>query len=483
MIQSIAASTGLPTDLLKLLADAIGERHVSTDPQDLLAQSRSAFPLDTKEIYLGRRPANYLAVVSPGTTSEVAAVVRLCAERRLPMVPYGGGSGICAGTKATVPALAIDTKRLCHLEVSERNNLVRAGAGLFWQELEDYLAARGWTSGHFPQSMQSATVGGMASTRGVGTFSGKYGKMDDIVLAVEVVLPSGEIVRTPDYGDGVFPAPKRSCGPELRELFVGAEGAFGIITEALLTIYPRPETRLWDTVTFPSTMTALHALQEVHQGDYIPALVRLYDEDEAEHRLADLGYEREQALLLLGYEGDDHLCRLQQQRVAAICTRYGGRPRGPEGAERWYQRRLGTGLLVGVLREDGGVADAIEVSAPWDRLADLWTAMREALQPLCDAVHCHFSHLYRTGGSVYVIFTSTSADDPEAGISHYRRCLEAALDACVSAGGSISHHHGVGRSKAPWMDREHGPAMDLLRQIKRLIDPEGLMNPGVLGLP
>jgi alkyldihydroxyacetonephosphate synthase len=139
--------------------------------------------------------------------------------------------------------------------------------------------------------------------------------------------------------------------------------------------------------------------------------------------------------------------------------------------------------VVDALSREGGVADAIEVAAPWDRLAQVWHDMRAALLPLCDTVYSHFSHFYRTGGSVYVIFVAaTQAADPASGMDHYDRCLAAALDACLAAGGSISHHHGVGRSKARWMAREHGPAMSVLREIKDLLDPHHLMNPGVLGL-
>jgi alkyldihydroxyacetonephosphate synthase len=374
-------------------------------------------------------------------------------------------------------------KRLCTIEVSQRNRIVRAGAGLFWQELEDNLTMQGWTSGHFPQSIQSATVGGMVSTRGVGTFSGRYGKIDDMVRALEVVLPSGEIIRTPRYGEGLFPPPKRSCGPELRELFLGAEGALGIVTEALLTIWRRAETRLWDTFTFPSTPVALAALEEIHAGDFVPGLVRLYDEDEAAPRLASLGYEPGQALLLLGYEGDPEMCDLACRRVALVCRAHAGEQRGPEGAEQWYRHRLNTRAVVDALSRDGGVGDAIEIAAPWDCLSQVWTKMRAALLPLCDNVHCHFSHFYRTGGSVYVIFVAaTQAADPVSGMHHYNRCLRAALDACLAAGGSISHHHGVGRSKAQWMAREHGTSMSVLRGIKDLLDPQHLMNPGVLGL-
>ena len=471
-----------PDALADRLRASLGSDAVVQEPYALRASARSAYPISTKEALWGEGVPAY-ALAYPGTVEQVAAVLRLCADYQYPVVPYGGASGICGGVEAGADVVVIDTKRLAHMELSEENSLVRVGAGAFWQELEDYLQARGWTTGHYPQSVQSATVGGMVSTRGVGTFSGKYGKVDDMVRALEVVLPSGQIIRTPRYTEGRYPPPKRSCGPELRELFMGAEGAFGVITEVLLTIWRCPETRVWDAVTFATTESALQALRRIHQGDLLPSLVRLYDEDESEEKLKHFGYSGDAALLLLGYEGDAEVCDLICRRVADICRTHGGHARGPEAAEAWYARRLGTERLVGALEMDTGIADAIEVSAPWDRLVPVWQAMRNALLPLCDTVHCHFSHFYRTGGSIYVIFTAAPrVANHGAVLAHYRRCVEAALDACVTAGGSISHHHGIGRSKAPWMEQEHGAALALLRQIKHLLDPASLMNPGVLGL-
>jgi alkyldihydroxyacetonephosphate synthase len=325
--------------------------------------------------------------------------------------------------------------------------------------------------------MNSASVGGMVATAAVGTFSGRYGKMDDLLVGLEAVLPSGQILNTRAI-------PRRSVGPNLNHLFLGSEGTLGIVTGATLKIWPQPETRRWMTYTFPSTALGLEAVRHMMRTDAQAALVRLYDEAESADRLARLGYPAGQALLILGFEGAAALVEWQMSVVDDVCRAQQGTPRGEEAALDWYLRRFDTSAMLRVMHKPGGVADAIEVAAAWENLEGVWRAMRAALEPWAREVHCHFSHIYHAGGSVYVIFYAEAAEGtPQAAIDLYDRCLDAALGACLDAGGSISHHHGVGRSKSRWMEAEHGRVnYELMRALKRAIDPDNVLNPGALGI-
>ncbi|RPJ40954.1 MAG: FAD-binding oxidoreductase, partial [Chloroflexi bacterium] len=374
-------------------------------------------------------------------------------------------------------AVILDLKRFDAVTVDPKNRMVTIGAGVNNRRLEEYLNLLGWTSGHFPQSMNSASYGGLIATGSVGIFSGRYGKIEDMVVALEVVLPTGRILQTKSI-------PRRSTGPNLNAMFIGAEGAFGIITQATMKIWPVPERRIWATYTFPNTHAGLEAVQRLLGSEAQPALVRLYDEDEAAGRVSRFGFPQNSALLLLCFEGSQGFIEWQSREAGQIISSYAGVFHGDEAALHWYRCRYDTSGMLRYNQLPGGAADAIEVSAPWDRLEGVWREMRRALEPLCEHVHCHFSHVYQTCGSVYVIFYARSSEDTcAAGIKIYEKCLAAALNACLAAGGSISHHHGVGRAKANWMEQEHGPeALHLLFDLKHTLDPDGILNPGVLGL-
>jgi len=464
------------TDILEDLARVVGPDYVSGHMASRMAYTRGVWPVELKRAQAGDWSYLPSLVVWPGNTSEVTQVVQVARERRLPLVPYGGGSGIVGGT-CLANSLVVDLKRLDSLDLNETNQTVSAGSGVNGWHLEEWLNERGYTSGHFPQSMNSACVGGLVATASIGTFSGRYGKMDDLLVGLEAVLPNGKILRTK-------PIPRRSSGPNLAQLFVGSEGAFGIITEATLRVWPKPETRQWAVYTFPGTPAGLEALRTCMRSEAQPALVRLYDEAESAARIRHFGYPTGQALLILGFEGSAGFVAWQRQVVDQVCADHQGIFRGDEAALHWYRYRFDTSAMLRYNQKPGGFADSLEVAAPWDRLEAVWRAMRGALEPLCEQVHCHFSHVYPTEGSSYVIFYAQAEENtPQAAIQHYLRCVEAAMQACLAEGGSISHHHGIGRGKQLWMEGEHGqPGLDLLNSLKQAIDPENLFNPGVMGL-
>jgi len=403
-------------------------------------------------------------------------VLRAASSARVPVIPVGGGSGIVGGTMAEAGQVIVDTRRMTSFSLEPENCTVTAGCGLTCAELEEALGRRGFTSGHFPQSGHSATLGGMAATRAVGTFSTRYGKMDDMVSGLEVALADGRILRT-------HPAPRRSSGPELLQLFLGSEGTLGVITEVSMKVYRAPESRLFRTCVFPDTPAGLRAARQFVQAGARPAVVRLYDEAESAGWLTRLGLPPGGSFLVLVFEGPAGLVRAEEKLTMAACREAGGRDHGPEGAELWFEGRYATRKMLEYHRGRGKTADAVEVAAPWNRIEAVWREMRRALQPACVEIDCHFSHFYHTGASVYVIFYADTGSDDVAAERRYRECLGLAVEASLANGGNVSHHHGIGRSRAEWMAREHGPeGVEVLRGIKRALDPLGIMNPGVLGL-
>jgi alkyldihydroxyacetonephosphate synthase len=449
---------------------------VLTTPEDLLLSAHGTYPVEYKWMRQGPYPRMPGAIVRPANAAEVSVVLRAASDARVPVIPVGGGSGIVGGTMAEDGQVLIDTRLMTSFSLEPDNCTVNGGCGLTCVELEERLTRRGFTGGHFPQSAHSATLGGMAATRAVGTFSTRYGKIDDMVTGLEVVLPGGRILRT-------HPAPKRSSGPELVQLFLGSEGTLGVITEVSMKVYPVPECRRFGTCVFPDTGSGLRAIRRFVQAGARPAVVRLYDEAESVEWLRKLGLAPGGSFLVLVLEGPEGLVRADEELTLEACRQEGGREHGPEGATLWFEGRFATRKMLEYHRSRGKTADAVEVAALWDRIEGVWREMRRALLPVCTEVDCHFSHFYHTGASVYVIFYADTGSDDAAAELRYRECLKLAIDASLAHGGNISHHHGIGRSKAAWMAAEHGTeGLEVLRGIKRSLDPHGIMNPGVLDL-
>ncbi len=463
-------------DQVSQLGEIIGADRISTLLPDRLANSRGTFPLEFKWIQSGPYPYIPDAVVWPRTAREVSAVLRWAQKAEMPVIPFGGGSGIVGGVVAERGGISLDLKKLTDLDIDERSLIANAGAGWIGQDLEDVLNARGYTLGHFPQSMHSSTVGGWIATRAIGTFSTQYGKIDDLVIGLQVVLPTGEVVTT-------NPAPQSSTGPAVKDIFIGCEGTFGVVTRAALRIRPKPEHRVLLGFTFRDVHSGLEAIRLTMRADVVPAVVRLYDEAEAESKLRVLGIGGRAVLLVLGFQGSRRQVEYKLSEFNQTAAECDGVNRGTEPGEMWYRSRLDTRGMLEVNRKLGGASDAVEVAASWSDLERLYLSVKQAAERHGALVHSHFSHFYPTGGSVYVIFFAQAANSPLAGAELYRRILGEMMDACIAAGGTISHHHGIGIAKAAWMRAEHNAGFDALLKIKKSLDPANILNPGKLGFP
>jgi alkyldihydroxyacetonephosphate synthase len=469
----------LPSGAHAALTMELGEANVSTDMADLLANSRGVWPVEVKAMrrfLAGDERARLTlpgCVVRPADAWEVATVLRIAQEWRIPVVPFGGGSGITGGAAAIPGSISLDTKRLTSLRVDAVSMVAEAGGGISGIELETRLNAQGLSLGHFPQSLLSSTVGGWVATRASGTFSTRYGNIEDRVIGLEVALPGGELLRT-------RATPRSATGPDLTQWFIGSEGTLGVITEVGLSLHPMAPDQERRSFVFPSFEMGLQAIRGFMRMGARPGVARLYDAGETAHKFPGFGYDDGSALLLLVFEGESELVAADVAVTERACA--AGFEGGREPVDHWWRSRFDTRGLVERNCALGGVADAIEVSAFWGDMMRVYTGMMDAAARHNVAAFAHLSHAYRSGGGLYVI-VSGQAEDDEAAIGLYTSVVDDLLAACLENGGSISHHHGIGRGKARWLAVEHSDAgMALLKRIKQAFDPVGIMNPGVLGL-
>jgi alkyldihydroxyacetonephosphate synthase len=495
--------SALPEAVLARLA-AICE--ASRADAERIAYSQDRWPQALLWNQEGKVPYPPDAVVWPRSTAEVAAVVRVAVEAGVAVVPYGAGSGVCGGTVPLRGGIALDLKRMNRLvEIRDESLLCEAEAGINGQHLEDALNRRGYTLGHFPSSIYTSCLGGWLAARSAGQASTKYGKVEDMCAGLEAVLPSGKVAVAK-------PFPRGAVGPDWRQVLIGSEGTLGVITRAWMRIAPMPDARRFLTYRFPSVKAGLRAIRMVLRRGFRPAVVRLYDPldtlvgvsggggtkgpiAEAAKHLFEAGRRRlldhpEFGPLLDAFvggchavfvcEGDRDLVDVEARAIASEARAVGAEDRGEGPARHWMEHRYDVSYKGIPVWRSGAFVDTMEVAAPWDRIEPMYDAVRAAL--LSHAVTlAHFSHAYPDGCSIY--FTFAAGADTTADLERrYQAAWKAGLEATLAAGGTISHHHGVGMAKAAYMERELGGFLDLYRSVKKAADPQNLFNPGKMGL-
>jgi alkyldihydroxyacetonephosphate synthase len=407
-------------------------------------------------------------VVRPITTLEVSETLRLASQFHVPVTAQGGRSGVVGGAVPEEGAIALDLTGLNKIiTVDVVSNTVRVEAGVFGPDLDTALRPLDLTVGHLPQSFDLATVGGWIACRGAGQYSNRYGKIEDMVRALTVVLASGEIV---EIGGS---APRRAVGPDLLQLFVGSEGTLGIITEATLVARQRAPFEARRAYRFATFTDGLDACRRLLQRGASPAVLRLYDASESMRH-----FEVDGCALIILDEGDRALVEATLSIAVDECATAQNLDELLVG--RWLERRNDVSALA-PLWERGLVVDTIEVAGSWSMLAALYERVSAALrgQEGMLVVSVHQSHAYVDGACLYFTFAGQPEGDIDA---FYRAAWDAAMDEVIALGAAISHHHGVGRNRARHIARSLGSSYSLLEEVKSLLDPYGLLNPGVLGL-
>lgn len=495
-----ASASRLPAPVRDALAAAVGAEFVVTDDGTRLLHAAGKSYLDLLRMRAGGDVAAPDAVVLPGSAAQVAAVLRACSEHGTAVVPFGGGTSVVGGVSPHsgrfAAVVALDLRRLDRLVSVDRHALTAVlQPGVRGPEAERLLRAHGLTLGHFPQSYEHASIGGYAATRSAGQASSGYGRFDDLVVSLVVQTPAGEL----RLGRGAASA----AGPDLRALVVGSEGAFGVITEVELKVRRAPATQRFEGAFFRSWAEGTAALRELEQTATAPDVLRLSDPDETRVQLAlaGTGGLRSRAgrlflrargygggcLAILGWDGAAEEVARRRDRALDVVRRHGGQPVGASVGDRWAHGRFDGPYLRDDLLDAGVLVETLETSATWTRLPETWAAVREALTTSLartgtgpgPVVMCHVSHVYPHGASLYFTVLARQSDtDP---VGQWQRAKDAACAALVATGATITHHHAVGTDHRAHLVDEVGPlGVEVLRAVKGVLDPAGVLNPGKL---
>jgi alkyldihydroxyacetonephosphate synthase len=437
-------------------------------------------------------------VVRPESAEAVSRVLAACDEASVAVVPFGGGTSVVGGVEPLrdgfAGAISLDLGRMDRILEVDRDSLtVRLEPGLLGPALEARLQARGLTLGHFPQSFEYSTAGGWVATRSAGQASTGYGRIDELVEGVRCIVPTGEAVARA--------LPASAAGPDMRELLVGSEGVLGVLSDVTLRVRPLPGERRYEGWSFRSFEEGCEAFRQMEQDGAAPDVARLSDEEETRLTMAlsstggasdrvGRAYLRLRGheggcIAIVGFEGDAERVERRRRAAGELLRSGGGLALGARPGRAWLRNRFATPYLRDELLDRGVMVETLETAGSWSGLGPLYEAVGGALRRALAArgtpplVMCHVSHLYPSGASLY--FTFMARQDRGAELEQWRAAKAAASDAIVSAGGTITHHHAVGRDHAPWMEAEVGErGVALLRAAKQELDPRGIMNPGKL---
>jgi alkyldihydroxyacetonephosphate synthase len=479
------------------LAEIVGDAGVLTGSEDRLRRAAGMSYPDLFRLRSGRLEDAPDAVVLPGDRDQVQAVLEACASDGVAVVPFGGGTSVVGGVEPVREGfdrlISLDLGRMGSVEVDATSLVATLGPGLRGPAAEAELGSRGLTLGHFPQSFEYATIGGFAATRSAGQASSGYGRFDDLVTSLRVATPAGPIET--------LEVPHTAAGPSIRELLIGSEGALGVITDVSVRVRPRPQTRLYLAWMVASFGDGAELMRRLAQEGVLPDIARVSDEHETRVSLALSGPEglaarlmdlylgvrgrRGGCLVITGFEGTGEAVSRRRALAERLVRAGGGVPLGRRAGQAWERGRYGGPYLRDELLDRGVFVETLETAHTWSRLDELYQGVGQALREALSSagarclVMCHISHVYPDGASLYFTFVAPRRDGGE--IEQWRQAKTAACEAIVRHGGTITHHHAVGRDHAPYLESEAGRlGIEVLRAAKERLDPAGIMNPGKL---
>ena len=483
--------------LPRALSEVVGEENVSTADEDRLRCATGRGYADLARLRSGALEAAPDGVVVPPDTEALRRVIDVCAADGVAIVPFGGGTSVVGGVEPLrgrhERLISLDLGALQSVALDRRSLTARLGAGLRGAEAEAALGREGLTLGHFPQSFEYATIGGFAATRSAGQASSGYGRFDELVTSLRLLAPAGEL--------STLETPHTAAGPALREMAIGSEGVLGVISEVTVRVRPAPSTRRYEAWMAESFEAGAEIVRVLAQGPGLPEVVRVSDEEETAGTLAlsgprgttgslfdrylGLRGRRDGALMIVGYEGDEE-STARRRALSVRALRDGGAAYLGQAAGRsWEHGRFRGPYLRDTLMAMGAMVETLETSHTWSRFGELHEAVGDAIHEALEdqgtpgLVFCHLSHAYADGASLYFTFISRARRGAE--LEQWAAVKRAAGEAIIAHGGTITHHHAVGRDHAPYMEAEVGrTGLDVLRAVKEQLDPAGIMNPGKL---
>ncbi len=494
--------------LERTLREVLRPEQVRTDDDDRLEHTFGRSYRDLVRLRAGSVGAAPDLVVYPESRADVESVVIACREHDAALIPFGGGTNVVGAVEHRDargrPRVTLDMRRMARLiSVDAGSMTAELEAGMFGPQVEEALAEHGLALGHHPDSFVYSTLGGWVATRSAGSHSNAYGKIEDMVVALKMVTPTGLLETR------AFPA--TSHGPDWNRLVLGSEGALGVITSVTVRVHPIPEFEEYRMVLFHSFEDGVAALKECVDRGLTPSVARLSDEQETElmfvakpprsgwkalvervgrRFLEWRGYDRP-AAAILAFEGPEETARHRRRGALRICRRHGGMDVGTGPGEAWKKSRYDVPYLRDFLMDYGAVADSLETATLWSQVMPLYREARTAIEACVGQtaggkgyVGCHLSHLYETGACIYftVAFQAAAGSSPEDMSRQYSDLKAATTEAFLKNGGTLSHHHAVGYEHYRWMEREHTEvARRAFRSMKETLDPMGIMSPGNLG--
>ncbi|HEY5343701.1 MAG TPA: FAD-binding oxidoreductase [Solirubrobacteraceae bacterium] len=492
------APTALSEQTKAVLRAIVGAEGLRDDHGERVVHAAGKGYPDLVRLRAGQPEGAPDAVVRPTGLEQVRAVLEQCARSSVAVVPWGGGTSVVGGVAPLRgehgAVVALDMGLMGEvLELDRESRTVTVQAGMRAVALERYLAAAGLTLGHFPQSFEYVSLGGCAATRSAGQASSGYARIEQMVLGMRFIAPAGDI--------DLAAVPASAAGPELRRLLVGSEGTLGVIEELTLRVRPAPRERVYEGVFFADFAAGVEALRELAQQRACPDVARLSDEAETRMSLALAGSGGvkgrigrayiglrgygEGCLAILGFEGEAQEVAARRKRALELARRGGGLAVGRSPGEAWRKGRFSAPYLRDELLTQGVMVETLETATRWSNVRALHRAVATAIADALAAegtpglVMCHVSHLYETGASLYFTFIARQREGAE--LEQWAAVKRAASRAIVAGGGTITHHHALGRDHAPWLADEVGrEGVAALRALKGELDPAGIMNPGKL---
>jgi len=470
--------------IVKAMTELLGPGAIETGDEQLKAASVDRFRKYTSVhgIYDGPIPA---AIVYPGSTAEVAAVLRFAGENLVNVVPRTGQTATEGGLETVIEdSLVVDGSRMnAILSIDPVDMMVTAQCGVGLEELEDILRARGLTTGHSPQSKPLAEMGGLVATRSIGQFSTLYGGIEDLVVGLEGVFPGGQVVRIKNV-------PRRAAGPDIRHVIIGSEGALCFITEVTVKLFRyRPENNRYFGFLVDGFADGIDALRELITAGYRPSVCRVYSPEDARQHFA--GFYRGKNVVVLVAEGPKGIADATAEAIEEL---FSGRPHervGPGLIQQWFEDlNWGQDKIDAektAMLEHAQLGFTTEVSVDWSRVSDLFDAVMGRIRSEfpragdLTMLGAHSSHSYQTGTNLYFVYDYTINCSPREEIEVYHKPLNAIIvEEALRLGGSMVHHHGIGKYRTPWVEEEHGSAYYLLSTLKHAFDPQGVMNAGTI---
>ena len=486
--------SSLKPEQLDFFKSTAGNENVQSDDFSRAKYSCGKFYAELLDLRLNLVPDPPDAVVSPKCYDELLKIVEYCNQERIPVIPVGGQSSVTGALKAPLGGIALDlTKHLNKIEkINTENKTVTVQAGIYGPLLEEELIRHGFTCGHFPQSFEHSTVGGWIAAKGAGVASTGYGKIEDMVVALKVVTPAG-VIETKEY-------PRTAQGWDIFRLFIGSEGTLGIITEATLNIHNyRPKNTGYASFIFKSFEQAVAAMQKIIQSEYgKPHLFRISDPEETDIAFKTNGFDNsfsdkllkgfgylpgKRSLMFIAVEGDKDFTKFVLNKIKKTVRKGEAMYIGKSPVKKWLDQRYSSAYMRDPLMDLGIMSDTLETVVTWEKLLKVWAAARTYVNKRPKTIlMIHISHVYESGANLYFTFLSPMEKGNEK--NDFAAFHKGLVDTIQENGGSLSHHHGIGRVLAPWMEGHLGKqSMSVLGAVKKHFDPNNIMNPGgTLGL-